>query len=58
MITDINSYRHKQKLTLLNKLVKELMTVRSEVRRLKIEECQLRTEIKLLARDLDELEKI
>lgn len=57
MITDLNSYRHKQKITLLNKLVKDLMAIRSEIRELKLDECQLRHDIKELAKELDHLEK-
>lgn len=53
MITDINSYRYKQKMAELNKKVKKLMVLRSEIRGLKLEECQLRQEIKQLALELD-----
>ncbi|GAB6180477.1 hypothetical protein JCM14036_17960 [Desulfotomaculum defluvii] len=54
MITDINSYRHKQKLTRINELVKELMAIRAEISELRLEECQLRSTIKELARELDQ----
>ncbi|WP_041274600.1 hypothetical protein [Desulforamulus reducens] len=53
MITDINTYRHKQKITRINELIKELMTIRSKIRGLKIEESQLRDTIKELAKELD-----
>ena len=52
MITDINSYRHRQKLQHINELVKDLMEVRTEIGRLKLEECQLRTNIKELTQEL------
>lgn len=53
MITDINSYRHKQKITHINELIKELMAVRAEIGRLRIEECQVRNAIRSLARELE-----
>ncbi|SHE86314.1 hypothetical protein [Desulforamulus putei] len=53
MITDINSYRHKQKLAHINELVKQLMAVRVDIRRLKIKECQLRNTIRELAQELE-----
>lgn len=53
MITDINAYRHKQKLAHINELVKHLMAIRTEIRKLKIEECQLRHTIKELTQELD-----
>lgn len=52
MITDINSYRHRQKLEHINELVKELMAVRTEIGKLKLEECQLRANIKELTQEL------
>ncbi|MEW6064336.1 hypothetical protein P378_04745 [Desulforamulus profundi] len=53
MITDLNSYRHKQKLAHINELVKHLTAVRADIRRLKMEECQLRNTIRELAQELD-----
>lgn len=53
MITDLNSYRHKQKLDQINQMVKELMNIRSEIRRLRIEENQLRNNIREMAQELD-----
>ncbi|WP_169843610.1 hypothetical protein [Desulforamulus ferrireducens] len=52
MITDINSYRNKQKLEHINELVKELMAIRAEIGRLKLEECQLKAHIKELTKEL------
>ncbi len=52
MITDINSYRNRQKLEHVNELVKELMAVRTQIGKLKVEECQLRAQIKELTQEL------
>ncbi|GAB6157775.1 hypothetical protein JCM39194_09750 [Desulfotomaculum varum] len=52
MVTDIRSYRHKQKIAHINELVKQLMLVRSDIQRLRIEEEQLRNAIRELANDL------
>lgn len=54
MITDINYYRHKQKITRINELIKDLMDIRAEISELRLEECQLRGTIKELARELDQ----
>lgn len=52
MITDINSYRNRQKLEHVNELVKDLMAVRTQIGKLKVEECQLRAHIKELTQEL------
>lgn len=53
MITDLNSYRYKQRLAHINNLIKQLMVVRADLRKLKVEECELRNAIRELARDLE-----
>ena len=53
MITDLNAYRCKQKFIHINGLIKQLMAVRADLQRLKIEEYQLRHAIKELARELE-----
>lgn len=53
MITDLNTYRHKQRLDQIDQMVKELMSIRAEIRRLRIEENQLRNNIREKAQELD-----
>lgn len=53
MITNINSYRQKQKLTHINGLIKELMAIRAEINELMLEESQLRSTIKELAKEFE-----
>ncbi|MEG6523519.1 hypothetical protein [Desulfotomaculum sp. 1211_IL3151] len=52
MITNINSYRQKQKITRINGLIKELMAIHAEISELILEESQLRRTIKELAKEL------
>lgn len=53
MITNINSYRQKQKITRINGLIKELLAVRAEITELRFMESQLRSTIKELAKELE-----
>ena len=53
MITDLTSYRHKQKLDQINQMVKDLMNIRADIRRLRIEESQLRSSIREMAEELN-----
>ncbi|CCO06985.1 hypothetical protein [Desulforamulus hydrothermalis] len=52
MVTDIRTYRHKQKLAHINELIKQLMLVRSDIQRLKIEEERLKNAIRDLTKEL------